>query len=206
MSIDATQVARTQPGLLARYDTRVLRPPAAAATWSSTPSAVACLGALRRWCLAGAVPRTTVTLAVACLQGEASATQSVATQLSLDLDGSLQMQALGSAGRIALRLKTKLHELMPSRPRQPDDPWDAGTLITSAEGLQALASFRPRRPTLIVVDSGDVTPLNAMLATLQDGHAAYAWPVRVLVLGAVDVAAPSDAARWTHFDLGNRSG
>ena len=175
---------RQRPALLARFDTAVLRPPPADTPWP--PADRARFEALRDWCLSGAVPVMTPALAIAQLagDGDGDASRELALQLCLERDGSLQLRALGATGRMALRLKTKLHDLMPARALRPDDPWDTGSLIASAAGLQALASFRPRRPSLIVAEGLDRPVLQRVVDTLVQGQAAWAWPVRLLVLGA----------------------
>ena len=161
--------------LRARFDTAVLVPP--------VPLEDARLGdprawqALQDWCLA-AEPR----VSIATLKGEEAA--ALANLLCLERDGGLQMQARGSAGgRMALRLKTKLHDVMWWRAREPADAWDCGTLITTDAGLLALSRFQPRRATLIVVAGSASATLKRVIEALDQRSDRFAHCVKLLVLG-----------------------
>ncbi len=170
----------------ARYDLAALMPPEP----GYAAQAVAAQGrpawrALRTWCLAGSSPLQS-RLTVAVLEGgDAGVAHTLAQALCLERDGSLQMLACrGAAGRIALRLKTKAHDLSPWRERQPGDAWDAGFLPGTAAGLQALARFEPRRATLLVAQGLSTPALRATCALLQSRQRDYGHALRLLLVPA----------------------
>jgi len=172
--------------VLARYDTRVLMPPEPggdfAAPASPDPNHPRAWSELQQWCLS-----EPDRFSVAALRGPGAA--AMANLLCLERDGSLQMQATNGAGRLALRLKTKLRDLMPGRAVQADGAWDSGTLITTADGLAALSSFRPRRSTLmlihgVTIEKTDKAVLPALLATIETAHTAHTKRMRLLLLDA----------------------
>lgn len=168
----------------ALYDLAALQPPDAA----FASRAVALQGrpawrALHAWCLADSSPLTT-RLAVAVLEGgEAADTRALAQALCLERDGSLQLLACpGAAGRLALRLKTKLHDVSPWRERQPHDAWDAGFLPGTPAGLLALATFQPRRATLLVAQGLGTPALRATCALLHARQPHFHHAVRLLLV------------------------
>ena len=179
----------------ARYDLAALQPPdAACAALATTAQGHPAWHALHAWCLAGSSPLHTK-LAVAVLEGGDAASAHALTQaLCLERDGSLQLLACaGTAGRLALRLRTKWHDLAPWRERQPRDAWDAGFLPGSAAGLQALARFQPRRATLMVAQGLGTPALRATCALLHARQKHYGHPVRLLLVRAtpgLDVGNP----------------
>lgn len=200
-------VMRTSAG--ARYDLLALRPPAPGSGLTAPDAEAAqVLRALQHWCLAGsgpggcpwwrprAMPAVQTRLAVAHLDIAARAgdgtPQRLTAQLMLERDGSLQLQARRTAaGRLALRARTKVHDLMWWRARQPSDPWDSGYVRDSAGGLQALTRFQPRRATLLVVDRLEGLADDALVALWLDLRARqhrFAHPVRLLVLGPLPPA------------------
>jgi len=179
----------------ARFDLAALQPPdpahaAHAAAASGRPS----WRALRNWCVSGSSPLKT-RLAVAVLEGGRAAHLHTLTHtLCLERDGSLQLLACkGSAGRLALRLKTKLNDVSPWRQRLPGDAWDAGFLPGTPEGLQALARFQPRRATLLVAQGLSTPALRAICALLHTRQRHYGHAVRLLLVPAaagLDVGRP----------------
>ncbi len=160
----ACEVPRDAPG-----------PPTAAADAQALQS-------LRAWCLEGAGSLVLMDLAVlAPLQTPAQARR-LATLLCLDLDGSWQLLACaGTPGRLALRLRVKLSDAAWWRARRAADPWDTGFARVDAAALSAWPRFRPRRPTLVVLDAVDAEA-RACIAALQAAQAAFDHPVRVLRL------------------------
>jgi hypothetical protein len=165
--------------LLARYDTAALRPPEPPAgeqlPASENQPEPQAWAELQRWCL-----HEQARFSVKTLHGPSA--PALARRLCLERDGSLQMQATSGAGRVALRLKTKLHDLMPGRPRQPEDAWDSGYVIDTPAGLQALARFQPRRATLVVAQGLKADVLQAATEGLASRQNSLAQPVRLLVL------------------------
>ncbi len=146
--------APPQPGFLrtlsARYDLQALEPPLpldepalqAAQAHAAWPGLLAWCHQDSHW-------------AVHSLPGDTGLAEGarvdLAHALCLVVDGSLQLRSCrGATARLALRLRTKFNDVAVWRPRQPADPWDAGWLRPGSNGLQALAQFTPRRPTLLV--------------------------------------------------------
>ena len=181
--------------LVARYDLAALQPPdAACAALATAAQGHPAWRALHAWCLAGSSPLRTK-LAVAVLEGgDAASAHALAQALCLERDGSLQLMACASAaGRLALRLRTKRHDLAPWRERQPRDAWDSGFLPGNAAGLQALARFQPRRATLMVARGLGAPALRATCALLHARQQHYGHPVRLLLVPAapgLDVGNP----------------
>lgn len=137
--------------------------------------------ALQAWCLAA--PGQRFGLAAPALHAAAGAAGR-ARALALQLDGSYALQARrGALGRLLLRLEVKWQDL------QADDGsghvlsarriWDSGRVRGDAA---ALACFKPRRPSFLVLEQGDAAALQAALAQLQQRAAGWACPVRVLWL------------------------
>ena len=157
--------------------------------------------ALQAWCWCGAgpgnvpvwqpgaQPRVAERLRVAALRGAAgqspAATIARAESFARQLDGSTHLAALpGRAAGLAFRLGVKLHDAMWWRPRQPDDPWDAGWVIDTAPALQHLQNnFQPRRATLMLADGRRFEPLRAGLAGRAQRQAGLRHPVRWLWVG-----------------------
>lgn len=173
--------APPQPSLLralsARFDLQTLEPPLPLAEPAlQAAQAHAAWPGLLAWC------HQPVHWAVHTLAGEAGT--DLAHTLCLVVDGSLQLRACrGGAARLALRLRTKVNDVAVWRPRQPADPWDAGWLRAGSAGLQALARFTPRRPTLLVAGPalGRAHQQEAE-ALLRARQAQAPQPLRLLVL------------------------
>jgi len=179
-------------GLSARFDTQALSPfvadagTAAASDWP----------ALQAWCHASTVG------VLAWAQPEPAALGMAAVRaarLALQLDGTHALAACGgTAARLALRLRVKWQDataLLAAEPGaaqiQHTRVWDSGRALWPA----ALARFAPRRPSFIVIDSGQALHWSSACHALQQRGAALAHPVRVLWLLN---ATPGDprAVRW----------
>ena len=197
----AASPAHRLSGLLARYNGTVLRPPDAAP--STTVPQLAVVQYLRRWCLDGAgpgcspllrplsAPAIAQRLRIAVLEGDPPAATRIANHLSLLLDGSLRLAEAGPAGRVALKLQTKLHDALWWRHLRDGDPWDCGWLQGSATDLCA---YSPRRPTLVVAKDLSAPTLQ----TLRERQANYAHAVRLLIVGQVPPNFPDSLplSRW----------
>lgn len=124
----------------------------------------------------------------ACLRVAASAANPV-HHFGYRLAGYHQLDERSRVGGLGYRLGVQLRPLAWFLPRRADEPWDDAWLCEVDEArLAALARWRPRRPTLIVLAppaAADAAHLSAMLA-----HAARhgEHPVRLLILE--DQAAP----------------
>lgn len=139
-------------GLLSRFDSAALRPPAAS---DAVPPPE-----LLAWCRRDDE-------AFAWRPTEASAAELDA--LMGELDGDRRLRALGAAAGWRWRLALKLREALGLR--RGSDPWDAG----SATSSDALLNFLPRRPTLIVSHEP------AARLTLAARAPLFRWPVRLLL-------------------------
>jgi hypothetical protein len=154
---------------------------------------------LRSWCHVGAggggrplfrpgaAINLPIPLAFKALTGSSPAqTSRLAEALCLDLDGSVQLHTLSSASaRWALRLRVKAQDAVWWRARQPADPWDTGYARTDTQALTAWPSFRPRRPTLVLLAASGPAA-GACRAALVSAQAAFDHPVRVLSLPAAE--------------------
>lgn len=166
-------------GLLARFDSVLLRPPAlpdddgqalAAATHQAPGPA------LLDWCHAGPA------FASAELAGPGA--PALAQALALHLDGSLRLQACpGGAGRLALRLRVKCDDLMLALGRAPrrSDCWDSGWLVGDAAAAARLPLWQPRRATLVLAQHRDAAARAGVQAALGARH--LRRPVRLLWVG-----------------------
>jgi hypothetical protein len=214
-------LCRLMPALLARYDGRVQRPPPPAPALAvqallQSPAGLQLLA----WCDDGAfgtalpwwrpgqrrVPGQAVSLAVFADVADKQPA-ALAQALALHLDGSLQLQAAGGrwAG-LALRLRVKGADLCWWRQRQFTDPWDAGYLLTHTDTPGHLARWLPRRASLLLADDLPPAQLRACLHSLNTARAAFAHPVRLLILQApADVQAMAGAAPITWIDGGRAS-
>ena len=169
-------------GLGARFDTRVLRPPAVAADEAARlQGQPACAAALQAWCQGGGPG-----LAEAALHGTGQAPDlsAWADALARHLDGGTRLDALGRAAGLAWRLRIQLNEAWPGRARQPDDPWDAGWALDSGAALAHWQSgWQPRRPTLVLAEAGQAGVLAPVLAALARRPADSALALRWLWVG-----------------------
>lgn len=175
------------PLLRQRYDEAALAPIDRDGTQRNDP---ALTRQLTDWAFAGAGRGATVlpwsrpsvpepvTFARAALADEA-AVHGFAYRLA----GYHQLDNRSRLGGMLYRIGVQLRPLVWFLPRQADTPWDDAWLRTSdATRLTALAHWRPRRPTLIVLaDASLAAPLADALhhAARHSRHA-----VRVLVLDA----------------------
>lgn len=157
-----------------RFDDVLMTPPDPLA-----PVDADLLARLRAWCEDGAFPALTEPLSAS----------RVATTAGLDgvacaLDGSHELQRLGSVRGLAWRLRLLLRESVSSRPARRADPWDCGWWREGS--LDHAEAFRPRRATLLMVRERDPAITAALLAKLQAGSRAYANPLRVLIVESAD--------------------
>ncbi len=104
----------------------------------------------------------------------------VARRAALLLDGSWAMADAGGAGRLAIRAKALVADLAWWRPLAEGDAWDAGL----ARHPAALAGFRPRRATLVLVDGAAIDAEAARVIGALEAQA-WGWPraLRIVVCG-----------------------
>lgn len=168
------------PGLLTRFDGRVLRiaPTMPLAAPASTSEA-APIDELLDWCRAE--PQRPF-LSLNRPTNPAIDWPTTLEHLQRRLDGDLSLQALPPGWRRwALRLKVKACDTLPARWRPFDAPWDAGYLADDPDVRQALADFRPRRPTLMVAEPMSEGHLQSCVDVLRTNASAFAWPVRLIL-------------------------
>jgi hypothetical protein len=166
-------------GLLARFDTRVLRVAPPRPLPDVRPDEALPLAALRAWCLAEPARR----FAVQALPPAPGVDLPRALEaLQRDLDGDFQLRALPPGWpRISLRLRVKAVDALPTRWRPMDAPWDAGYLADGLAVRAALAQFLPRRPTLMVADAMTEAALRVAVDALTSAAPQFRWPVRLIV-------------------------
>src|SRR5690606_37931883 len=115
----------------------------------------------------------------------AAPAQVLVEALMRELDRNGELAQAGARSRLAalpLRLAVKARELAWWRPRHARQAWDTGYLRGTPESLARLADFRPRRPTLMVVQGLSAAEQTQALRTLQGAQAHYRHPVRLLLL------------------------
>jgi hypothetical protein len=192
--------SRVGTGLVARFDSVLLRPPASLDLAALTASSNPCRQ-LRDWCFdgagAGAAPLLLPNAIAAMGQPLSIAAWEMApppeqasqqTQLNAfmgQLDGTALLLACSGpwAGRW-LRLRIKLREAIWWRARHANDPWDCGFLNTDAAALAQLRRFSPRRATLIVAQDLPASTLREVVVTFQEQQNRFGQPVRLLLLTA----------------------
>ncbi len=194
---------RVGAGLVARFDSVLLRPPAsldlASLTAPSKPSKQ-----LRDWCFDGAgtgaaplllpnaLPAMDQALSIAVWETAMPPAQAAQeTQLNAfmgQLDGTgLLLACSGPWARRSLRLRIKLREARWWRARQADDPWDCGFLQTDEAVVARLRAFSPRRATLIVMQGVSTPTLGDCLAVLRQQQGRFSHPVRLLLLAVPEL-------------------
>lgn len=195
--------------LFARFDAAALRPPAPLGRpedWQ-VPAAGEqdAWEALRRWCFTGTgigasgrvtdTRRTILPFAVAVLSGgRAPATSRLVESLCHELDGSVQLAACSNGvDRLRLRLRVKLADVLPTRARRLTDPWDCGYATQTAEAIESLKRFSPRRATLIVAQALADDKVLACIDAMTRRQHTFRHPVRMLIITKEDVA-ESDGA------------
>ena len=93
--------------------------------------------------------------------------------------------------RSAVTIAEWFRRILPWLRRHKDHPWDAGQ-IESGVGesyLKALSAWRPRRPTLLLLDDPKPGDCLAIIRRLEEGHDQFRFPVRLLI---VDQALPAE--------------
>ena len=187
--------------LSARYDGAVLRDATHASPDAPTghPTQHArTTAALRAWCERGSgdgraplwrpwvLPAMPEPLSVArWAPGAAAPAPGLVEGLmrALDRNDELATRAARSRGAaLQLRLVVKARELAWWRPRHPQQAWDTGYLRGTPESLARLADFRPRRPTLVVLQGLAAADQARALSALQGAQAHFRHPVRLLLL------------------------
>jgi hypothetical protein len=189
-------------GLVARFDSVLLRPPASldlAALATPCPTHTQ----LRQWVFDGvgtgasplffpnAIAAMERPLSVGVWE-QADAMQQPTPSKALNafmgqLDGTGLLLACGSPWAASLlRLRIKLREALWWRARQTTDPWDCGFLNTDEAALAQLKGFLPRRATLIVALNVPRQFLYDSLTALRHRQSLFGQPVRLLVIGTFD--------------------
>lgn len=186
-------------GLLQRYDLRLMIPPdpgeAAGLQEPLSTAERALQERMEAWCCAAPESR----LRVARLATDLPQAPALLTQLALQLDGSLLLQSRGQIGGLGLRLRVKLQDAGLWPVSSPI--WDAGCLRGVADAsslIEACRSFRPRRPTLLWIDTARQPDLEPLLASFVTASRHYQQPLRLLILDAS--GALTQAPEIEHID------
>lgn len=105
----------------------------------------------------------------------------VARRACLQLDGSWSLvDAASDAARWRMRLSALRSDLCWWRPLDSQDPWDAGVV----KSVAALAGFKPRRPTLLVLPYTEIgTDDLRLLGELEQRSWAMPRAVRLVIAG-----------------------
>lgn len=149
-----------------RFDDALMTPPDAHA-----PVDASLLALVRTWCEAGELLQVAGIASHPGLDGAACT-----------LDGSHELTRLGRWRGLVWRLQILWRERVGGAPV----PWDCGWWREGT--LQAAETFRPRRPTLLMVREPAAAQAAALLSALRANSPHYRHPVRLLVVSAATVA------------------
>jgi len=149
----------------------------------------ALLHSLRSWCESGAFPVLSEPLRIATIAPDAGLDAAAGV-----LDGSHELARLGRWRGLLWRLQILWRECVTESGTRAQDPWDCGWWRDG--GMEAAASFQPRRATLLMVrEPTDPALVAALLSVLRAGSAFYARPVRVLLVSAAASLHPGPLLR-----------
>lgn len=105
------------------------------------------------------------------------------------LAGYHQLDERSRLGGILYRIGVQLRPLLWCLPRRGDEPWDDAWLDQADDArVAALSRWKPRRPTLIVLNRLPPTRVEEVIRALDHAASAGGQPVRVLVLEAPPAA------------------
>ena len=156
-----------------RFDSQLMLPPRPTDVVDSD-----LFGRVRAWCECGAFPRLSQPLTAASIE-----VQGGLDGVACELDGSRRLARQSRWMGRAWRLQLLLREHWPRHQPQPTDPWDCGWWREGA--LAAAQAFQPRRPSLLLLREPSASDTASLLTILEARCAAYARPVRVLVVSAM---------------------
>lgn len=199
-------VAPRLPRLRERYDSAALQPITGQPADDEGPAALDM--ALQDWVMEGAGSGATLfpwrfpaaPYPLACAVASPTQRRRVHA-FGYRLAGYHQLDTRSRLGGIVYRIGTQLRPLLWFLPRRDDEPWDDAWLsdVDNAR-LAALAGWRPRRPTLIVLDepAPGVVPrvVDALNVGLRRNGGQH--PVRLLILGDIEHKEAA-AAAYTDF-------
>lgn len=155
-----------------RFDDQLMSPPEMGGDVEA-----ALLARLRAWCEGCAFPVLTERLRVERIARDAGL-----NDVACELDGSHALARMPRWRGLAWRLQLLARECLIGGRASAGDPWDCGWWRDGA--LTPAESFRPRRPTLLLVRERDPRITAALLDKLQAGSVDYDEPLRVLVVQA----------------------
>lgn len=193
-----------------RYDDTALQPISGKPAGDAGPASLD--AALQDWVMEGAgsgatllpwrLPAAPCPLACAVI----SPTQRAAVHaFGYRLAGYHQLDTRSRLGGIAYRIGVQLRPLLWFLPRRKDEPWDDAWLTDVDDTrLAALAGWRPRRPTLIVLDASAAGAVPRVVEALGAGIRSNGGqqPVRLLLLSDT---APTEAASAGYTDFRDHS-
>lgn len=199
-------VAPRLPRLRDRYDTAALLPIAGQPADDEGPAALD--AALQEWVMEGAGSGATLLpwrfpaapCPLACAVVPPTQRRRVHA-FGYRLAGYHQLDRRSRLGGITYRIGVQLRPLLWFLPRRNDEPWDDAWLTEVDDTrLEALSRWRPRRPTLIVVDTPAAGIVPLVIDALNAGirRNGNHQPVRLLILGDID---HQDAASAAYRDF-----
>ncbi|MBS0368578.1 MAG: hypothetical protein JSS57_05170 [Proteobacteria bacterium] len=202
-------VAPRLPRLRERYDTAALQPITGQPANDEGPATLDM--ALQDWVMEGAGSGATLfpwrfpaaPCPLACAVVSPTQRRRVHA-FGYRLAGYHQLDTRSRLGGIAYRIGVQLRPLLWFLPRRNDEPWDDAWLTDVDDArLAALACWRPRRPTLIVLDTAAAGFAPRVIDALNAGirRNGNRQPVRLLILGDIDHKDAASAAYRDFRDL-----
>lgn len=129
-------------------------------------------------------PRVPLPLALRSVEGRH---ENTLLHFAYRLAGYHQLDERSRLGGLIYRIGVQLRPLLWFAPRRADTPWDDCWLTAvDAPRLLALARWKPRRPTLIVLDRLQPTEVSRVMEALTHAASLTEQPIRVVVLGRDD--------------------
>ncbi len=105
------------------------------------------------------------------------------TRFAVDLARELGLRArLGGDGSNRPSAMSWFRVQALGRPCGPDDPWDSGWLQADAAHLERLKKWRPRRPTMLLLDDPLSDEAKAVVQELARQADSFAFPVRLVIV------------------------
>jgi hypothetical protein len=111
-----------------------------------------------------------------------------------ELGKSREIEELGLWPRLVRSWLAWVFEEAPGLRRKANDPWDVGYLRKTEGAIEALKTWKPRKPTLLILDDPGPGVAAEVIALLISASPNYRKPVRLVF---VNQALPSDLKlRW----------
>ncbi|NML24717.1 hypothetical protein [Zoogloea dura] len=138
-------------------------------------------------------PRVPLPLAIRSVEGRH---ENTLVHFAYRLAGYHQLDERSRLGGLIYRIGVQLRPLLWFAPRRPGTPWDDCWLTAvDAPRLLALARWRPRRPTLIVLDRLQPAEVSRVMEALTHAASLADQPIRVVVLSRDNQAGKTPSQR-----------